>query len=94
MITRLGLIGVILVAVGMLLAYKIIPFSEPLRSLLLCAIFLSVGMLALFRTDRVISPAFASSLLNLWILRCVGLLMLLFGLAGFVGFLGSETGFW
>jgi hypothetical protein len=94
MITRFGLVGFLLTAVGILLVLEIIPLGEPLRSLSLTAVFMSVGILAFLKTERVISPIFVSSQINLWLLRAFGLFMMLLGLAGFIGLVGGVLGFW
>ena len=94
MITRLGLVSLLLIAIGALLLLKIVPLGEPLRSLSFIVLLTSGGSLALFRTKELISPIFASSQFRLWTLRIMGLVMLLLGLAGLVGLVGSILRLW
>jgi hypothetical protein len=94
MITRLGALVFLLVVIGVLLILGVIPLEQPFQSLILASVFVAVGALSLLKTDKVISPIFASSRLNLWGLKAVGLFILLFGVAGLVRLGGEALGFW
>lgn len=92
MVTKLGLVLILFIVVGILIANGTIPLGEPMRSVLLVVVLLSLGALGLFRTREVISPWFASSRFILWILRGLGLVWLLLGAVGFLGIVVDLVG--
>jgi len=91
-VTKLGLVLILFIVVGILIANGTIPLGEPMRSVLLVVVLLSLGALGLFRTREVISPWFASSRFILWILRGLGLVWLLLGAVGFLGIVVDLVG--
>ena len=92
MITRLGVVFCLLIAIGLLFVLEIISLAEPFQSLMLASVFVAAGTLALLRTGKVISPILASSRLNLWVLKAMGLYFLLIGVAGLVRLGGEARG--
>lgn len=92
MVTKLGLVLILFIVVGILIANGTIPLGEPMRSVLLVVVLLSLGALGLFRTREVISPWFASSRFILWILRGLGMVWLLLGAVGFLGIVVDLVG--
>jgi hypothetical protein len=94
LVSKLGLIGIFLIVSGLFLGLDWIRLDEPLRSLLLSGVFTSFGLLMLCKTDKTISPIFASSRLMLWTGKALGLFLLLLGLAGLVSVVGNVLGFW
>jgi hypothetical protein len=94
MITRLGMVGLLLVVLGLLLVLEVIPLDQPLRSLLAASSFAALGILTLARTDRVLSPVFASSRFYRWMAKIGGLYFLLLGVGGLVRVEGEMLGFW
>jgi hypothetical protein len=91
-VTKLGLVLILFIVVGILIANGTIPLGEPMRSVLLVVVLLSLGALGLFRTREVISPWFASSRFILWILRGLGMVWLLLGAVGFLGIVVDLVG--
>jgi hypothetical protein len=94
LVAKLGLVVIFLTATGLFLVLDWIPLDEPVRSLLLSGVFTSLGLLMLCKTDKAISPIFASSRFMLWTGKALGLCVLLLGLAGLVSVVGNALGFW
>jgi hypothetical protein len=61
---------------------------------LLSGVFTSLGLLLFWKGEETISPIFASWRLGLWILKVLGLCLLLLGLASLVSVVGNALGFW
>ncbi len=82
MITRLGLVVSLLILLGLFMVLKENLFGESIQLLLFSVAFLLAGTLTLFKTDKVISPIFASWRFELALMKLLGLVFLLWGLAG------------
>ena len=94
MVSKLGLVGLALIVTMLVLGIGKLPLDESVQAWLLPIVVLSLGVLALFRTQEVISPWFASSRFQIWLLRGLGLVWALMGLAALINLAGSTLGLW
>ena len=94
MVSKLGLVFLALIAIMLVLGSAKLPLNESVQAWLLSTVVLSIGGLALFKTKEVISPWFASSRLQTWLLRGLGLVWILMGLAALINLAGSTLGLW
>jgi hypothetical protein len=94
MVSKLGLVFLALIAMMLVLVLGLVPLDRSVQAWLLSIVVLSTGGLALFKTKEVISPWFASSRFQKWLLRGLGLVMTLMGLAALINLAGSALGLW